>query len=143
VAEHTLLTFDLATRKGYGLNMQRHMLLHDAAEAFLGDMISPVKKLCPQFMEVEEKVTNVIYKKFGVELPTPQEAQLVKEIDKLALYIEVSHNFVGNFSKETWSIDNTHMKDIVENSDLFTNKTIDEAAFNLRKLYFLHFDTGM
>ena len=44
-------------------------LLHDASEAYMGDMPSPFKKLMPDFKEIENKLMNVIAKKFGFEYP--------------------------------------------------------------------------
>jgi len=45
-------------------------LLHDAAEAYTGDIVSPVKAVVkPIFADVEEKIEKIIAKKFGIEYP--------------------------------------------------------------------------
>ncbi len=48
-------------------------LLHDASEAYLCDVSSPVKKLdsMKTYREVEEKLQAIIYSKFGVPFTTP------------------------------------------------------------------------
>ena len=42
-------------------------LLHDAPEAFIGDMARPIKDLCPDFREVESRLWGAIAKTFGVD----------------------------------------------------------------------------
>ena len=42
-------------------------LLHDGCEAYIGDIIYPIKTKIPLFMELETKITNLIYKKFNVD----------------------------------------------------------------------------
>ena len=41
-------------------------LLHDAAEAFVGDMPSPLKRLCPEYRAIEKRVHQSIFTKFGL-----------------------------------------------------------------------------
>lgn len=43
-------------------------LLHDATEAFLVDVPSPVKRLLPRYYEIEAGLARAIGDKFGVEL---------------------------------------------------------------------------
>jgi hypothetical protein len=43
-----------------------HGLLHDASEAYVTDLNSPAKQLLPSYKELEDKVSAVVYKKFGV-----------------------------------------------------------------------------
>jgi hypothetical protein len=63
-------------------------LNHDDAEAYLGDMNSPLKHFTaagPAYLKIEEKVEAVLFKKFGVRFPLPPE---VKEVDTQMLYAE-------------------------------------------------------
>jgi uncharacterized protein len=47
-------------------------LLHDSTEAYVGDLISPVKRMVPEFSEIEHRFARVIGERFGVTLdPLP------------------------------------------------------------------------
>lgn len=58
--------------------LQRDVLMHDATEAYLGDMPSPVKALLPDFKRMEDKLDVVIRRTFDL----PEEKHpLVKVLD--------------------------------------------------------------
>lgn len=59
-------------------------LLHDAAEAFIGDMVKPLKIMIPAYSEIESKVERVIAAKYGVDF----EQSEVGEIDRAMLIAE-------------------------------------------------------
>jgi 5'-deoxynucleotidase YfbR-like HD superfamily hydrolase len=42
------------------------ILLHDASEAFFGDMVTPLKALLPEFKKIENHAQSVIMKGFGL-----------------------------------------------------------------------------
>lgn len=44
-------------------------LLHDASEAYLGDMIRPLKLEMPEYRAAEERLERLIAKRFGLEFP--------------------------------------------------------------------------
>jgi len=60
-------------------------LLHDASEAYLGDMPSPFKKMLPDFKEHENRLMQVIADKYGFEFPLNTE---VKKADYKMLSVE-------------------------------------------------------
>jgi len=62
-------------------------LLHDAAEAYIGDVSSPLKQLLPEYREIEARVECAIREKFGIKGPPAPE---VKTADLLALRSEHS-----------------------------------------------------
>ncbi len=61
------------------------MLMHDAAEAYIGDMARPIKRRLPQYKQAELILEAVIGEKFGLDFPFPP---IIKTIDNLMLEIE-------------------------------------------------------
>lgn len=62
-------------------------LLHDAHEAYLGDVVSPLKALLPHYDNIANKMQHAIHVRFGVRV-TPEETEKIKAIDKAALNYE-------------------------------------------------------
>jgi hypothetical protein len=60
-------------------------LLHDATEAYVGDMVRPLKYNMPQYMEAEQKLWAVISDKFRLPFKIPP---IVKAADNRALMTE-------------------------------------------------------
>jgi len=61
-------------------------LLHDAAEAFVGDVTRPLKQLCPDYLNIEDRVQRAIYRYY--ELPERM-PDAVKEVDVGMLVTEM------------------------------------------------------
>lgn len=62
VAQHSLMVAELVPPA-----YSRAALLHDAAEAYLGDMVKPLKVLLPAFADIEDKVTQLIARHFDLD----------------------------------------------------------------------------
>lgn len=43
-------------------------LLHDAQEAYIGDMVTPLKALLPGYQDIEAKIVECIRQKWGVDI---------------------------------------------------------------------------
>lgn len=80
VGEHSLVVSRLLEERGESRLIQATGLLHDASEAYLGDIAGPLKRLSPfdGYREVEEHVERVIAARFGLPFPYPP---VVKECD--------------------------------------------------------------
>jgi hypothetical protein len=60
-------------------------LLHDASEAYLGDVASPLKAMLPDYRAIEQRVQQVIARAFRLPWPMPD---AVHEADRRALMAE-------------------------------------------------------
>jgi len=60
-------------------------LFHDAAEAFLGDVSRPLKRLLPDYRAIEQRVERALFEKLGVPFPLPES---VKRVDMQMLRAE-------------------------------------------------------
>lgn len=60
-------------------------LLHDASEAYLGDIVQPLKELLPEYSSIESKFCEVIGQRFNVDL---SHHELVKKADLIVLATE-------------------------------------------------------
>lgn len=63
-------------------------LLHDAAEAYCGDMIRPLKVLLPEYKTVETRVLRAIAERFALDWPEPP---ALKAYDNAVLLAESKH----------------------------------------------------
>lgn len=66
VAEHSVHCATTVLRESGSMLAALHALMHDAAEAYTGDMPKPLKNMLPEFREVEAKVEKAIRIKFGL-----------------------------------------------------------------------------
>ena len=95
VAQHSVYVSDALPKE---LRLQG--ILHDAAEAYVGDITRPIKRMLPDFKEIEERNARVIFERFGVPYPV---AEKVHEIDTRILLNE-ARDVMGGQSQD-WEID--------------------------------------
>ena len=94
VAQHSLLVETLARRRAPGLDRGRRLavLLHDAPEYVIGDMISPFKAVIGDaYKVIERRLLTAIHRRFG--LPTksaPDLEKLIKAADREAAFLEAT-----------------------------------------------------
>jgi hypothetical protein len=77
VAEHCV---HVAERAPAGFKFAA--LMHDASEAYLSDVIRPIKPHLSNYLEIEAGLERVIAERFGLPWPTPPE---VKRLDTAIL----------------------------------------------------------
>lgn len=88
VAEHSLKCAELVQNEH-----KLAALLHDAAEAYLVDIPSPIKLAMPEYRNWEEKLMRVIARKFGFQYPLHP---TVKQADHTWLELEWENLMLEN-----------------------------------------------
>lgn len=94
VASHCLWVSEHAPEE-----LQLLGLLHDAAEAYLGDVSAPLKQLLPEYKALEHRMEEAIAKRFG--LPSLSHPD-IKRLDREALRVERAQVFQRDDRSVTW-----------------------------------------
>lgn len=87
VAEHSVLCAVLAEQRALDPVLVRAAFLHDAHEAYIGDIPTPIKALIPGIEEVSRHLDQAVAKQFAID-PDLFYSPDIKEIDHLALSVE-------------------------------------------------------
>lgn len=95
VAQHSVMVYRMVEKEH-----RLEALLHDATEAYLGDMPKPFKNLFPEFEKKEKELMAVIFKKFGLKLPLHKS---IKKADTINLQLEWDSFVRGIIPLEVWS----------------------------------------
>lgn len=114
VAEHSLLAAGFAVEdigrgselSSSGVDVVRAVLYHDSAEAYIGDMVKPLKMMVPEYVEIEVAIEAAIEKALGVSFS--EHKAVIKKYDraalkceKLAMYPEDKEEWAGFSEIET------------------------------------------
>ena len=83
VAQHSLIVADILPPR-----LKLRGLLHDATEAYVGDMVRPLKRFMPDYREVENTVWAAIVARFALPDITDEDEAQIKEADNIALVTE-------------------------------------------------------
>lgn len=116
VAEHSCLVWSIGLdliRLGHAPQtdtLPLHLLLHDAHEAYTGDISSPVQKAIDLMSgrqgvlhEIQRRIQLAIEKRFGVPAPTDDELIAIKLADSMALRWE--RETILAPSTRAWAVD--------------------------------------
>jgi 5'-deoxynucleotidase YfbR-like HD superfamily hydrolase len=102
VAQHTLLVEEIARRRVGALDRRLGLalLLHDAPEYVIGDMISPFKAVIGgAYKAVEKRLLTAIHLRFGLPPDLPDKVvRIVKAADRGSAYLEATR--LAGFSAE-------------------------------------------
>lgn len=85
VGQHCINCAKEAQARGWNVRLQLGCLLHDAAEAYMSDLITPIKVHMPQYYEIEERFLKAVYEKFGLADLSKEEWDLIMEVDRALL----------------------------------------------------------
>lgn len=85
VAQHSINCMKEARARGWSERMQLACLLHDASEAYLSDVIRPLKARLANYSELETLVMAKIWRRFGLSDLSQEENSRWKQVDDALL----------------------------------------------------------
>ena len=87
VAEHSVLLTYWCEDQGLSRRVQRAALMHDAAEAYLGDMPTPLKAVLPDYRKIEARFETALRERFDYvdknDIPVLVEADMAIQTDEI------------------------------------------------------------
>lgn len=89
VGQHSINCAVEAQARNLGREVVLGCLLHDASEAYLSDIIRPVKKHLPQYLAIEQRLQAVVWEKFGLGSLSREEEDSIMMIDDILLSNEI------------------------------------------------------
>lgn len=111
VAQHSILVADHVMRRGASPSIALQALLHDASEAYTGDVSRPLKLVLGEpFEMVEKRLMQAILHRF--EAPPLPLYPVVKEVDDLMLAVEKRLFQPAGPNWEAWNLPYEEAKDI-------------------------------
>lgn len=99
VAEHSVHATSMAVAEGFERDALLAVFLHDAAEAYIGDMVKPLKVTMTQYHAAEAKMEAAIEEAFGIDLDRWKD--VIKRFDRTMLKVEKVAMWPED--KERWS----------------------------------------
>ena len=103
VAQHSINCTREAMSRGYRQDIVLGCLLHDASEAYLSDIIRPVKQYLDLYLEIEKQIMKTIFQKYQLQYLTQNDRQIIKRIDDEMLQYEL-YFLMKNQEKPTDSL---------------------------------------
>lgn len=95
VAQHSLNCAREALARRFDRRTALACLLHDASEAYIADIIRPVKEHLPNYMEIESAVMEAVFTHFGLHDLIDEEDAAWKRIDDALLETELHELLPG------------------------------------------------
>lgn len=89
VLKHSFAMQQTLRSRGATARQQQLALMHDMTEAYMGDMVSPLKVLFPKFKEMEDELFNIICRELNIANDfTEEDWRVVKSLDKEVRLVE-------------------------------------------------------
>lgn len=101
VAQHSINCMNEAKARGWSERLQLACLLHDASEAYISDIIRPVKVHLSNYLEIERSIMNVILERFGLADLSEEENAMWKQIDDDMMNFELKNLMKGEEYRNT------------------------------------------
>lgn len=112
VAEHSVLVSRSVPQEG---QLPLWGLLHDAAEAYIGDLVTPLKHRLVEYVNIEDGVERTIFDKFGLKYDINEDETIppeVKIVDRRMLATEC-RDLLGGIHPEWLIVDEPYLFNIV------------------------------
>lgn len=88
VAQHSINCMREAAARGFSRRVCFAALLHDASEAYLCDIPTPLKDELSEYKKIEANFQEKLFEKFGLNDLSEEEKHLVKLVDEALLWYE-------------------------------------------------------
>lgn len=95
VGQHCINCAKEAQARGYAKRTALSCLLHDASEAYLSDVIRPVKAQLSNYLSIESSIMAVIFEVYGLMDLTEEESRIWRQIDDEMLDHELKSMMTG------------------------------------------------
>ena len=95
VAQHCLNCAREAEARGLPVREQLACLIHDGSEAYISDIIRPVKIYLDNYVEIEDRILSKVFARFGLSDLSAEEGRRWKEIDDDILIYEQKFLMTG------------------------------------------------
>lgn len=80
VGQHCLACEEEARASGLSREIRLACLLHDASEAYISDITRPVKLGLPEYLVIEKRLQELIYRRFGID---PRDEGIMAEVSRI------------------------------------------------------------
>jgi 5'-deoxynucleotidase YfbR-like HD superfamily hydrolase len=121
VAEHSLGMVQMAMFDGISdRDVLFALLMHDASEAYLGDIVSPLKKHLKEYLDIESRMNSVIEKKFNLDFQVHN--AIIKKYDRKILKVEKKVLW-GTKSSEKLFFSKNAKEEFLQAFDILTSET--------------------
>lgn len=132
MGQHCINCAGEARARGWSDRLVLACLLHDASEAYISDIIRPVKIHLDNYREIEDRIMAVILESFGLHDLTPEENASWKQIDDDMLRGELREMIVS--TRELPPILLASVPDFAEHPHWETEEAFLKEANDLLKL---------
>jgi len=109
VAEHCVLVSRLSIFKTP--YEQLAALLHDAAEAYIGDVADPVKQNLPWFKETEKKILAVVWKSLGFEPLSDELKDKIRSGD-FQIFLNEKNQLMAEKDAQDWELPDAEYEEV-------------------------------
>lgn len=134
VAQHSLLCAELLLAERQPMRVALLGLLHDASEAYFGDVPTPIKAYIPEINEIERRIETAVYEGLGIAAPTAEERKIIKRMD-IALLVNEARTLTANV--EDWTSAYDKVTDIIIPSELFREMDPSQIETKFLTFYYL------